>query len=94
MALCDMCNNTIARGEGLLVHGEMTSKETRGETESILTGILGLTADEAKAGMDSTEEMMSASPSLVCETCANRLDLSATEMIEARRRAKTWWQTH
>lgn len=93
MAVCDMCNKSMARGTGLLVPGKETNSSFKKEASGFLS-MMGLSADESRSAIDETADELAGSPSLVCEGCAGTLGLSPSEVAERRRKAAVWWQSH
>ena len=93
MAVCDMCNKSVSRNTGLLVPGKKTSSSFKEEAGDILS-MMGLSADESRSAIDETANELAGSSSLVCEGCANTLELSPSEVGEGRRKAAAWWQSH
>jgi len=91
MARCDSCNRELSRGTGLLVPGSKTADRAVSEAKQIFS-ILGLGEDDMKAATKYTGDQMAASPSLVCDSCANGLDLSPGERAAARTDAAAWWR--
>lgn len=93
MAVCDMCNQSISRGAGLLVPGKSTTGSFKKETSSLLSS-LGLDEDAIASAVDETAALMEGAPSLVCDGCAGKLGLSSAQRDEARRKASAWWRSH